>query len=207
VPCTDKQLKYVDYLRGDSSYAAKLSKESCSLYIDRLKRGEGVTSPTVAPEPQPEKSDPKFDMFRNLMQALPDGRYAIRADETEPYTFFRVKIHTRGKRVGCMTIQTQHSERLMNAAIRWRSGQWFFERNKQTIIDLMLFVCLDPKTAGMNYAQELGRCCICGKELTDERSRWYGIGPDCETRHGSIIEWVNEVKGMTYEQHHARLFA
>ena len=30
---------------------------------------------------------------------------------------------------------------------------------------------------------------MCGKTLTDERSRWYGIGPDCETRYEeSILE-------------------
>ena len=66
-------------------------------------------------------------------------------------------------------------------------------------------VCIDHKTAAYHYGQELKACHICGRDLTDERSRYYSIGPDCETRHESFIWYVEEQKGMSYEQARAQL--
>jgi hypothetical protein len=37
----------------------------------------------------------------------------------------------------------------------------------------------DPKTAMVRFGQEIGRCGVCGKVLTDETSRAFGIGPIC----------------------------
>lgn len=199
VPSTQSQRHYVEILNGDTVYAAKLSKVACSSYIDELKRKGARVSPTPAPAP-----NPKLDMFKMLLPQVPDGRYAVREDDTQPYTFIRLKRHTHGKLNGCVTIQTQHSEKLMRAGIQWRNGLWTFE--KPWIVDKMLVVCVDPEIAGDAYARELGRCRICGKELTDERSRWYGIGPDCETRHQGVIERVDERNGKSYEQAHRDLF-
>ena len=203
VPSTPRQREYVKDLGGDVMHASSLSKESCSKYIDELKRrGARVSSPSYTPEP---KNDPKFDMFQNLFATLPDGRYAIRRDETEAYTFFRIKSHTKGRLANCRTIQTQHSENLKRVATQYSNGRWYFERGRDWVVDLMLLVCLDHKTAAFNYGQELGSCNICGRELTDERSRFYSIGPDCEQRHQSFIDFVEDIKGMSYEQARAQL--
>lgn len=203
-PTTPAQVNYVTLLGGDVEYAKRIGKNSTSVYIDQLKKkGGAVSSPTTLPV----APDPKLNFFSTLINSLPDGRYAARMDETEAMRFFRVKRHTRGRFVGCLQIQTQHSERLMNAAIRLRDQRWLFDSHyrytsdKDKLLDLLLLVCADPQTAGFNYAKELGRCRICGKTLTDERSRWYGIGPDCETRYSHLIEWVDEQHdGKTYEQ-------
>jgi len=32
------------------------------------------------------------------------------------------------------------------------------------------------------YGTELGECGVCGRTLTDEKSRAYGIGPVCRER-------------------------
>lgn len=37
----------------------------------------------------------------------------------------------------------------------------------------------DPAAAGRRFAEITGRCCICGRKLTDLRSVVEGIGPDC----------------------------
>ena len=191
---TEPQLEYVANLGGDRLYAATLGKVRCSAYIDSLKRGTPMSTPAHQP-----KSDPKLDMLNNLIDVLPDGRYAIRRDESEAFIFLRVKRHTRGRLNGCLTIQTQHSDKLTRAGIRWASGFWSWDRR---LVDEMLLVCVDHKQAAYNYAKALDHCSICGKELTDERSRWYGIGPDCETRHRSWIEWVDDTQhdGKSYEQ-------
>jgi hypothetical protein len=55
---------------------------------------------------------------------------------------------------------------------------------------------VDPNGCALSYAEVLGHCCKCGKELTDPRSRWYGIGPDCEKRNANHIRLVDESKGV-----------
>jgi Family of unknown function (DUF6011) len=37
----------------------------------------------------------------------------------------------------------------------------------------------DPIGAAVRFAAAQSFCCCCGKALTDERSKTYGIGPDC----------------------------
>lgn len=37
----------------------------------------------------------------------------------------------------------------------------------------------DPTGAAARFAAAQSICCCCGKGLTDERSKTYGIGPDC----------------------------
>lgn len=37
----------------------------------------------------------------------------------------------------------------------------------------------DPDTAAARFAAFHSRCCNCGKALTDDQSKVYGIGPDC----------------------------
>jgi hypothetical protein len=46
----------------------------------------------------------------------------------------------------------------------------------------------DPVTHGRRFAEFTSRCCYCGKTLTDQRSKVYGIGPDC--RRGMSTEML-----------------
>jgi hypothetical protein len=39
----------------------------------------------------------------------------------------------------------------------------------------------DPVLAAARFAECHSICCCCGKGLTDERSKAYGIGPDCRS--------------------------
>lgn len=198
VMISGKQLNYIGDLGGDKQYARTLTRKQASEYISQLQRGIGVNLPTSTPQVQQPSKDPKQQMLESLIDGLPDGRYATRADESEAFTFFRIKRHTRGRLNGCLTVQTQHSERLMQAGVRWNSGFWTW--TKPSVIESVLMACIDPKQAAYNYAKALNRCGVCGKDLTDERSRWYGIGPDCETRHEEFIEWVDEQHdGKPYE--------
>lgn len=40
-------------------------------------------------------------------------------------------------------------------------------------------IARDPDAAAARFAALAVRCCFCGRELTDDRSRVYGVGPDC----------------------------
>lgn len=37
----------------------------------------------------------------------------------------------------------------------------------------------NPVAAGQRFAQFASRCCVCGRTLTDNLSKCYGIGPEC----------------------------
>lgn len=37
----------------------------------------------------------------------------------------------------------------------------------------------EPEIAAARFAAWSIRCCMCGKKLTDQRSKVYGVGPDC----------------------------
>ncbi len=42
-------------------------------------------------------------------------------------------------------------------------------------------IAQDPAAASARFAALTTRCCYCGKALSDQRSKVYGIGPDCRT--------------------------
>lgn len=45
-------------------------------------------------------------------------------------------------------------------------------------------IAVDPVAAAKRYGQEIGSCSKCGKTLTDEFSRAFGIGPVCRAKMG-----------------------
>ena len=49
--------------------------------------------------------------------------------------------------------------------------------------EIALIIDADPDTAAARFAALRTACCHCGKALTDDRSRVYGIDPEC--RHGT----------------------
>jgi len=147
------------------------------------------------------KTDPpawSLNVPRAMVENLKNGRYATRPDTDTPFTFIRVSRPKRGRLNGCLVIQTQHSDWYQDFITIYPSGSvWFKQSNDK--LDMALFIaCADPMTSAMNYGKELGRCSSCGRELTDERSRYYSIGPECEKHWREIIEHVNEETGVFY---------
>ena len=52
---------------------------------------------------------------------------------------------------------------------------WYFGEYESIIAEAMK----DPTEAMTLYGKKIGRCCYCGKTLTDYESKRLGIGPDC----------------------------
>lgn len=196
---TKRQLKYIRDLGGDPSKIKTFAQASTE--IDRLKNGTAVTQ---THNRQPAPPNPKLQMIDSLIDLVPDGYYAVQPDEATPLTFVRINRPVRGKYNGAIKLQTQHSDLWMNRAIKWPSGWWV---GGEFILDVMLLLVCDPKAAAHTYASKIGSCQKCNKTLTDERSRWYGIGPDCGPRYPEIYEYVDSVvnEGVTYEQNVQRL--
>lgn len=196
-PSTGAQHRYVEILSGDVGRARLMSKRECSQYIDRLKAGTEpkttVTAPTPPPAPARKEPTPKQKMIAELLKGVPDGRFAVRMDESDPWKFVRIsrpKDSSRSHYRGATKVQTQHGPNLSEAKfVIWPSG--LISTYEYSIEDILLLVVADYRGAARAFARELGRCCRCNTELTDSRSRHYGIGPECETYWPWIIEMVD----------------
>lgn len=140
----------------------------------------------------------KLNVPQAMVENLKEGRYAVRRDTDDPFVFVRVSRPTRGRRRGCLVIQTQHSDWYEDFVTIYPSGKVFTAKLTERLDMALFIVCADPMTAAINYGRELGHCSRCGRELTDERSRYYSIGPECEKHWPEIIAHINEESGEWY---------
>ncbi len=193
VPPSRAQLNYVRDLGGDVAHARTLEGgvgKSCSVYISQLvadKRGSRV-------------NDRKEWIPTGILGLIPDGRYAWRPDESVPFVFIRVSRPKTGQYRGTTKVQTKHSDAYSLALVEWKPGEQTKYRpvgyaENVDLIEALKGIWIDKDEARYQYALHYTECGICGKSLTDERSRWYGIGPDCETRNEHVIEYVHNHRG------------
>lgn len=188
---TARQLEYIKDLGGDAAVrlARTMTKAQASSYIDELKTrkaGKPVTSTK-------QSVDPRLDLIKNMIDLVPSGYYAVRRQEGDPVTFMRIsrpKPGAASRYAGALKVQTQHGPAFENEAVLWPSGSWSIFRG--SIIENMMLLVADHQEATLRYGQLIGRCMRCNLELTDERSRHYGIGPDCEKVWPWVIDAVDE---------------
>lgn len=196
---TKRQRDYIEVLGGDLTYAAKLNKAEASDYISKLRM---IPKPMPVPEEKKRVTDPRLDMLKGLIDMIPTGYYAVTPQSGAHIDFLRLsrpKVTARTQFRGSLKIQTQHGPSLDLAAVLWQSGNWSIYKN--TVIDMLMLLVTDHHTAAMRYAKEIGTCMRCNAELTDDRSRHYGIGPECETKMGWgwVIPVTDERNGMSFE--------
>ena len=202
---TPRQIAYVGDLGGSKTDAAAMTMEDCSAYIDLLK-----SQPKEKPVSEVANyPNPKLGMVEGLLPSIPEGYYAVQADSGEDIIFLRLSRpkHTarRSNRyAGSTKIQTQHGPRLQIDAVWWPSGNWsFYNYSQSFMVDQLMLLIADHFTAAMRYAHKLNKCCRCNAELTDARSRHYGIGPECETKNGWgwVLDRVDALHdGRTFAQ-------
>lgn len=139
--------------------ADTLSYEEIKRTVDSLKAH--LAGPRVQTPVETERPTAPRDNFTDV----PDGYYAI-TREDKPLLFVRVTTWDSGQR----KVQIQASDDLHRT----------FPGTAQTILESIR--TQGPQKAGILYGQEIGKCCACGRTLTDETSRSLGIGPDCRTK-------------------------
>ena len=110
------------------------------------------------------------DVDAVVVVIVADGRYAIAIDDK--LRFFRVNTPTEG-RWAKMTFVNEV----------FGGGRRDPVRNRQFRQTVLQAISADPDALA-RYGQELGECGVCGRELTDERSRAIGIGPVCREKLG-----------------------
>jgi hypothetical protein len=223
-PVTASQLWRVEKEGGSRKKAATLTKGQCSEYIDALKNGrcrkepddpdtEAVLTPPPSPPSPPPAPTPATSssitrrpivhghwvakaetvVMVPLLERVPDGRFAV-SMSGEPLTFLRVSRPKSGKWAGCLKVQTQHAERYEEAWCKWEDGQ--VGVFKPSVEDLINVLISDWRGAARQFSKSRNRCARCGTELTDERSRHYGIGPECEKYWPEIITMVDEEEAL-----------
>lgn len=133
------------------------------------------------------EDSPEMKMVKGLLPAVPDAYYCV--DTVDFGTvFMRVSRPKKNRLAGSIKVQTQHSDILSDFAILWPSGSLSERAQSKKIEQCLLALVSDHQSACLRYAAKINKCCCCNKALTDERSRWYGIGPDCEQK--SFMAWV-----------------
>lgn len=65
------------------------------------------------------------------------------------------------------------------------AGKFFATREAPAgTLEALQALAADPMAVGVAYGRETGKCCACGRELTDPVSVERGIGPICESNWG-----------------------
>ena len=182
---SDKQRAYLRKLGATPAQipSSLTMNEASALITEMLSR-------PAEPSAFEHKEDKRVEFIQGILPNVPDGYFAVRNQDGDPYRFYRISTPKTGKLKGARKIQSQHSDYLKTIAVHWPSGA--FSTYRALPIDHLMLIIADSERAAMNYARELGKCCRCNAALTDERSRHYGIGPECEKYWPQIIERVDQ---------------
>jgi len=192
-PPTGAQLDYIADLakkKGIKNYKVPTSRRTASETIEWLKR-----QPAQKVEGQPG-SIISF-LAANMIQ---DGRYAVRLDNKTQPIFVIAKRPKMGSYTNRLVLSTQHGPQYVRRLVFDLTTQKCeFQHNRlidgHRLADVITAVVVNQNQAALDYATEKGVCHRCARELTDERSVFYGVGPECEKMVPSYVAWVEDVKG------------
>jgi hypothetical protein len=193
---TDRQLDYIETLGGAAARqaATHLDRKAASALIDELKK-KPQEAPVVAP-PQPRPVDPRHAMIAGLLPMVRDGYYAVQEFDGGHVDFLRISRPKKNKFATAIKVQTVHGNPMgvklsSPVAALWPSGTLSMYVRTGRIEDMLLLLVADSQNAARLYAKKMEHCCRCNASLTDDRSRHYGIGPECEKHWPHIIEIVD----------------
>jgi len=118
------------------------------------------------------RSTPKPNLPTNLKSRIGQGYYAIVDPQDSILKFYQVRAPKEGKWAGWVFLSQVSGENHIPM------------RDKQERERIFIEIAKDPLEALKRYGKEIGRCGHCRKQLTDEVSREFGIGPVCRKDMG-----------------------
>lgn len=101
---------------------------------------------------------------------VPAGHYAVPGAGRQPIEFYVVEVPDVGKWAGYTFVSAVVGGH-PDARIRGREGKAVLARIAEYGV----------ARAAQLYGQEIGRCAVCNRHLTDDESRAAGMGPDCRS--------------------------
>ncbi|QDF17938.1 hypothetical protein SEA_GORKO_93 [Gordonia phage Gorko] len=150
--------------------------------------------------PQPAQPIPvtdKLDM--NVLRMIPDGRYAVTSDDGKQTVF--LKLATRTVSGGDPSREADKFRDLRyKSSDDWLELQRFYasgmvtgrnEVHGSVVADLLVQVMMDKGGCADRYGERFKECVNCGRELTDDKSRYYRLGSECITRRHDVVEYVD----------------
>jgi Family of unknown function (DUF6011) len=144
------------------------AKFAGSQFITNYKDLPRIT-PAMVEAVAPGAGTEEFKAAQSVVKTRPevaDGRYAVEHEGT--LKFYRLK---NGRKAGFVFLDVQASD------------DWHQIRNPRRIDEILaLIVEAGELNAARRYGIELGKCSRCGRTLTNEESRAYGIGPECRNK-------------------------
>jgi hypothetical protein len=125
---------------------------------------------------QPKRDAPSNTIITSQRHAdvkptgLDDGYYAVRGVEghKNETSFYRLRSPKQGNWVGCQFLDQVVGH-----------GKRYPVKGDARAKIVALINEQGPIECRKLYGQEIGACGRCGRELTDDTSRRFGIGPDC----------------------------
>ncbi len=123
-------------------------------------------------EAQDENTNSGPDLTEIPVGKKGKGYYAVH--DGEKMRFFRVDKPKEGRWSDWVFVKEQHGGNFEKAGAQ-KPGT----RYKGLAGPLIAYIADHAEQSARLYGTELGRCCRCGRELTDETSRRLGIGPEC----------------------------
>jgi hypothetical protein len=133
-------------------------------WLAKQRRDEAASSWSSADRERAQTSAPAS------FPDVEEGRYAVEIEGV--LKFYQVDKPMHGKWAGWTFLKVQASDEL-----------WPI-KNRDAKLMILNKIAEDSKTAMLRYGQEIGKCGACGRTLTDEESRAYGIGPVCRGKLG-----------------------
>jgi hypothetical protein len=182
---------------GTKSVAAPASYESAS-YEPEVEYDEGYKRTVRIYD---KESRDRLKAMLPLLERITDGYYAVDLGSGvhNDLKFFRMSRPTRGEYKGCVKFQWQLADRWELAWVLHPDGRVRTHVHTFSVADYLLAILVDPSGSMRRYAKEIDKCCRCNTSLTDERSRHYGIGPECEKHRPDIITTVDLEDAMKRE--------
>jgi hypothetical protein len=148
--------------RLTQGFTRQAASEFITKYKDLPRREQEAFSAAKAEAIVPGATDEEV--------VVPAGRYALRGEDGV-VKFYRLDRPTQGKWAGYTFLKVQASDDL------------YLIRNRAERDRIIAEIAKDTLAAEQLYGRELGKCSRCGRTLTDETSRAYGIGPDCRSKY------------------------
>lgn len=152
---------------GDrTTIADGISLRRASEFIGRLKEAPAKTV------------EQQWELDSTEWPDVPEGRYALaEASNHVTIKFYKVDRPTEGRWAGYTFLSA-------GAGGPHGDPDWHPIKAPAVKRAILERIEQDPAGAAKLYGTELGHCGVCGRTLTDETSRAYGIGPVCRANTG-----------------------